>query len=60
MFAKQLKDEIEMLVTKEAKIVKMKEEKPLLEKNLRLEEELHESELENRKLQLWILDDKYE
>lgn len=49
-----------MLVTKEANIVKMKEEQYLLEKNLRLEEELHESELENRKLQLWILDDKYE
>ena len=35
------------------------EELVLLHKSQQLEEELQAGELENRKLQLWILEDKY-
>ena len=53
-----LKEELHMEVKKELKYKSLTDELNLLSKNFKLEVELHESEQENRKLQLWILDDK--
>ena len=59
MYRRQLKDEILYLNKKESKGKSQEEELALLQKNMKLEQDLHESELQNRKLQLWILDDKF-
>ena len=59
MYRRQLKDEIQFLIRKDLKIKSAQEEAELLEKNLKLEQDLHDSEFQNRKLQLWILDDKF-
>ena len=59
MYRRQLKDEIQFLIRKDLKVKSAQEEVELLEKNLKLEQDLHDSEFQNRKLQLWILDDKF-
>ena len=59
MYRRQLKDEIQYLIKKEQKVKSCEEEYALLQKNMKLEQDLHESEFQNRKLQLWILDDKH-
>jgi hypothetical protein len=47
------------LIKKELNVTASQEEVVLLEKNLLLEQDLHSSEFQNSKLQLWILDDRY-
>jgi hypothetical protein len=59
MYRRQLNDEIQYLIKKELKVTASQEEVVLLEKNLLLEQDLHSSEFQNSKLQLWILDDKF-
>jgi len=45
-------------VQRELKFKNLQDDLSLLHKNFQLEQELHTSELENRKLQMWILEDK--
>jgi chromosome segregation ATPase len=59
MYRRQLSEELQFLKRKDLKVKSAIEEIELLEKNLKLEQDLHDSEFQNRKLQLWILEDKY-
>ena len=55
-----LKEEIHNEIKRELKFKCLQDDLGLLHKNFALEEELHKSEMENRKLQIWILEDKQE